>query len=628
MQRRKDKDAEAAALGDGAEEEDDFDLSSSEGGDDEGGDAEDLQGPQDLVGGAALRRAARAAGDDPLQKGLRTLTAELLLKHGGQPTAKSLQELQEDGTGDSSGGDSDGGGSGDTEAGSDGGGDTDGEESSEDGSEDAEEDGGGPRATRGVSVNGIAAGGVAAGEEEDSFGGIDGGDDDGEVGGGSDGEGSDVDGSDVGSMDEEEQATLAAQMDAAVRAAGSGEPGSAGESGSDSDGGDEMLALLQQAIAIKQAGGCNGNATEAASLAAAAAGGKAAKRERRSAEVAERDAAAAAAEEEASMARLPLAPAVPRDAAALAGMAEGLTGRAVGALVERIRSANAAALNADNRVGLQAFYGVAVGHYAAVAGARPPQRSVVEGMVAPLAAMAAEVPLYAATHARAHLRAMFDQAHAALEECAPLAHPLAQPPWGSLSHASSVSLVSRSVWQLRFALQRTQHACYGTAPVDTQAPSTPRVCAAASRVTACGAVTASRGGQARGGCCCCACLACCSGRTTRGTPSAPRRPSSSGSSSRTARPRPCTTSPPASSSRRCCWPPVRPPAALCRRCCRSARRCCTVRWRRRTASTSPPLPPHPPAVATAERPCVCHHLSSACTVLVAGELQWDPAPNK
>lgn len=378
MQRRKEEEADAARDG-GAEDEDDFDLSDSDGedgGDDEGEDDEGRAGAPDLVGAAAERRAARAAGDDPLQVGLRTMTAQLLLKHGAQPTARSLRELQEEQEGGSG------------EEGSSDGEDSDEDSGSESGGEDgeaADEEGGGTG--RGAPRNGSEGGGGSSGEG---------------------GEGG-VDDSDAGSMDEEEQAEVAAQMDAVLQASGGAGAGEGGRGDDDGSSDDELLAMLKQAIAMKQAEQGPGSGAEVA------AGAKSGKRAAREAEEgAERDAAG----EEATLARVPEAPPVPGDAAELAEMARGLRGGAVGALVARIRSANAAVLNAEHRTGLQALYGVAMGHYAAVAAARPPQRAVLEGLVAPLAGMAAEVPLYAAMHARTHLRAMFDKAYAALEECA------------------------------------------------------------------------------------------------------------------------------------------------------------------------------------------------------------------
>lgn len=523
-------------------------MGSSEdgGGDDDGGGGSDAQGseeglPEDLGGAASLRRGARAAGDDPLQKGLRALTAELLLKHGGKPTVQSLRDLEERGGGSESGS---------------------GEQSEEAGMQSGEEGSKG-----GESAQEEGSDGEDTAPEEGSEGGS-GGD-------------TDVDGSDAGSMDAEEQAALAAQMDAAQRAAGlpAGAEGDGGDSAGSSD--DDLLELLKQAIAMKRgegrdasaAGGSGGKAgkrdAQQRGEAAAAAGSGEARNADRRAEVAERDAAAAAAEEEAALAQLPQAPRVPQAAAELAEMAAGLPGRAVGALVDRIRSANAAALNADHRVGLQAFYGVAMGHFAAAAGARPPRRREVEGLVPALTAIAAEVPLYAAMHARTHLRAMFDTAHDALEECAP------RPPVAMRR--------ARTPASSQLCIHRTTRSSV-TTPFTLCWPCTRRAAVRKSvlpghqppRGWDCRAGRGGRGGRGRAACCCCASSASCSARGTPSIPSACRRPSCWASCSPTARPRACTTWLPACSSPRCSATSARPPGALPRRCCRSARRCCTA----------------------------------------------------
>ena len=86
--------------------EDDFDLGSGSGSDGSAGDDSDAEDePEGGMEAAAsqkskpltkleARRAARAAGNHPLAAGLRAASARLLQKHGLEPSAQSIQDLE------------------------------------------------------------------------------------------------------------------------------------------------------------------------------------------------------------------------------------------------------------------------------------------------------------------------------------------------------------------------------------------------------------------------------------------------------------------------------------------------------------------------------------------------------
>eukprot|EP00793_Prasinoderma_coloniale_P004214 PRCOL_00006390-RA len=71
--------------------------------------------------------------------------------------------------------------------------------------------------------------------------------------------------------------------------------------------------------------------------------------------------------------------------------------------IERIRACTAVELSHENRRKLQSFYGVLLSHYGAVSDALPLDQPMLDAMVTPLLEMTAQLPLYAATAARAHL---------------------------------------------------------------------------------------------------------------------------------------------------------------------------------------------------------------------------------
>ena len=83
--------------------------------------------------------------------------------------------------------------------------------------------------------------------------------------------------------------------------------------------------------------------------------------------------------------------------------------------ISRVRACNAVQLGADNRRKLQTFYGVLLSHYGAVADAVPLEQDKLDAMVRPVLEMTAQLPLYAATAARAHLLSAHSKLCDALE---------------------------------------------------------------------------------------------------------------------------------------------------------------------------------------------------------------------
>ena len=114
-------------------------------------------------------------------------------------------------------------------------------------------------------------------------------------------------------------------------------------------------------------------------------------------------------------------PPLPETYAEFEALVRGRSGAAAVAVVQRIRAFHAGTLAQDSKVRLQALYGQVLQLFSAAAGERPPRRDVVDALAPLLVTMTAEVPLYAATVARARLAAMHKQFSESLRsaECAP-----------------------------------------------------------------------------------------------------------------------------------------------------------------------------------------------------------------
>lgn len=431
------QDERREADGNDSAEENALDSGSSEDEEDEG-DAEAGTAQHSKHSAAALM----AAGADPLQKGFRSVTAQLLMKYGGTPSKQSLHELKEEElqnlqehseseeVDESS--EDDGGSSMDDDP------DEEGLDVEEDASKEEEasihgsasgesegergENGAGVRQLSGRRGEGTTAAAVvgvgdrskhAGAEEEDDFGlvlsdaegGSDSDEGEGEGAEVQEGAGSEAD-ADAEDADEDEDDLAAAEVgeeeaeeilrqieeytQRAVLSNGRGAV--AAEEGSGEE--DNQMELIMQAIAIKR--GQYGKGLD----------GKG--------DHDEGDVSGDSTQDGAEDV-VPYTPAVPQDAAEFSQMAKGLSAGGVEELVRRIRMYNANVLNAEGRVGLQQLCAVLLRRYTAAAAERPLPQQELQGLVGALLGLVAEVPLYAATLVRAHLKKLFEKARGALE---------------------------------------------------------------------------------------------------------------------------------------------------------------------------------------------------------------------
>lgn len=372
--------------------------------------------------------AAHAAGDDPLQKGFRSVTAQLLLKYGGKPSEQSLKELQEDTDGDSSNSSSkdmdDSGQQSDVEGRA-----SQGEEERR----DELHNGQGAGKHVHVHVGGRAAAALAdrslhaGAEEEDDFGlvlsdaeEIEESDEDAREGAQradeldteNAGSEEDEDALAAAEVSEDEAQAILQQIDQYVQgqasanwtAAGAGGVGSSDDEAMDAD--DSQMELLMQAIAIKRAQLSGGASAQAIGVHGA---GPVDDGRSSDGDVSEHSTQDGADDV------VPYTPAVPQDADDLAQMTKGLSTRGVAELVRRIRMYNANALNANGRVGLQELCAVLIRRYAVAAAERPIPQGELQGLSGALGAIVPEVPLYTATLIRAHLKTIFEKARGALD---------------------------------------------------------------------------------------------------------------------------------------------------------------------------------------------------------------------
>lgn len=235
-----------------------------------------------------------------------------------------------------------------------------------------------------------------------------------------------------GSVDSAEAAAIEAQLEAAERQASSRAKSSSGrgsdrsDDGSSSDGsGDAVLDMLQKAIAIKrqqeQPGAAErpmgSEARDAASALADSGAG--------SASVSEAGGSS-------SLDGISFTPELPDSYAELAAMTAGLSGLQTVTLLQRMRAYHATALTSSDSIGLQKLYALVMQHYAEVAGGVPVRRDVLDVLTPLLVTMTAEVPLYAATLARSRIAAM----HRRFEEA--LADPMCAPSLASRQCARSI----------------------------------------------------------------------------------------------------------------------------------------------------------------------------------------------
>jgi nucleolar protein 14 len=425
------------SLGISAEAEDDCDVDDDDrdvdgSSSDDGAPVDGADGTQSDLSLLDVRRAARAAGDNPLQKGIRTLTAQLLLKHGMQPSKQSLQELNE-GVG----------ACGSACAGSKGS-----ELSSHD--EDADED-----------------------EDDDERSSQDAG----------------VSKRLEGKLDPEDAADVDAQLEAAhsallehhrrdggrlsgaaEQAADTDEDRCSSEGEDDEMGRDRALVLLQDAISIKEKmkGGAVDGGAAIPVPPRARAGTEACERNHRlqarplslpdKAVLLEAGGATSSHTEDVSD-DISFTPPLPKDYASFARMVSRRCGADAVTLVQRIRAFHAATLAADHKVRLQGLYNCVVQHFAEVAGARPLNRDVLDSLTPLLVTMTLEVPLYAASLARTLLLTMYHHFNGCLKspECASAAQLLVcLLPWTvedaccltglpAKSHANAVPWLRRSL---------------------------------------------------------------------------------------------------------------------------------------------------------------------------------------
>lgn len=389
---------------------------------------------------------AAAAGADPLQKGFRSVTAQLLMKYGGTPSKQSLRELQDDDEIETGGdqGSEEHGGSGmddddEEEECSDVEENASPEEENEDGSSDEEHSGESEGRGNGVGVR-LPTGRMdgemhvgndrmhAGAEEDDDFGQLV---SDAEAGSENDegtgeggksvleGAGSQAEGEEEGDEDEgklaaaevgeEEVEAILRQIEQYTEQGRQANMQGA-EDGSEEGSGeehDDQMELLMQAIAIKRAQNSAG----------LSAGGKDASGGAQKSDKGDHDAGDVSGDSTQDGAEdvVPYTPEVPQDAAEFAQMAKGLSAGGVEELVRRIRMYNANALNAAGRVGLQQFCAVLLRRFTVAAAEQPLPQGELQGLVGALAGVVAEVPLYAATLVRAHLKKLFEKARGALD---------------------------------------------------------------------------------------------------------------------------------------------------------------------------------------------------------------------
>lgn len=461
----------------GAEAEDDFAGPSDE---DSGGDSD---GGSGTVSAADLRRAARASGSHPLQQGLRALSAKLLLQRGAKPSAQSMRELEE---AESDSVESDG----EESASEESDGDADADEAQQRGNGDAFAS---DQLDTGADAGAVQQSGSASDEDmtdlidqrtqeahqrrKEAAQAI--------VSANTDtckaakrpresapaeasshhdrlrdgaSEHADDGTTSEGSLAPEEARAVADQLQAAERqlllasrtrapdAAGDDSGGDDSSSASDNDDGgsvdgdDGMLALLQQAIAIKQQ---TGHAPAAAPRAQAPVasqqdagpfGAKSAAAQAQAHASAAGSAAlgteaavhqhvgAAAREQQPATDAVTFTPPLPATYDEFVELCGNHTGAQLSTLLRRLRSFHASALKADSGVKLQQLYAFMMQHFAELAGERPLPRASLHGLACELAATTQQVPLYAATLARARLAAMHEHFESCLHspECGPM----------------------------------------------------------------------------------------------------------------------------------------------------------------------------------------------------------------
>ncbi|KXZ52129.1 hypothetical protein GPECTOR_10g758 [Gonium pectorale] len=111
---------------------------------------------------------------------------------------------------------------------------------------------------------------------------------------------------------------------------------------------------------------------------------------------------------------LPYTISLPSSYADFAALVRGRPSDQLAAAISRIRAFNAVALATDNKRKLQEFFGVLVQHFAMLAGQSPPPAAALDVLSGVLGQLAAEVPFYAATVARARLARLADNLTQAL----------------------------------------------------------------------------------------------------------------------------------------------------------------------------------------------------------------------
>ena len=394
----------------GAEDGEDFALSSSSGAD------EDNLATTTTV--ADARRAARAAGHHPLQQNLRAVSAQLLLKRGEKPSQQSMQQLEAAASNDDESVEPDSdpnrgyeeGVSAPDKADSH---DVEGAQVDPNPSEDGSADVILPKSMN--NAEGISRAEVPtqleavdkaaeAQNHENKDGSID----------------VSVTQAIVAELDAAEDALLQqhggaqtiAVSTAAYVSGSSSDEGSARDDASRGD--DGMLALLQKAIALKeqaaaaeQQSNTTGVPAQAASSQPCSAGhdnGNQPSTSRR---------APASAPDAVSFTSM-----LPQSYDEFSDLATGLSGQQLCNLLDRMRSLHRATLDADNKVQLQQLYSLTMQHFAAMAREQPLQQDVLDALTSVLASMTAEVPLYAAIVARARLAAMHKHFSFALQTSA------------------------------------------------------------------------------------------------------------------------------------------------------------------------------------------------------------------
>ncbi|KAK9839415.1 hypothetical protein WJX81_000656 [Elliptochloris bilobata] len=151
----------------------------------------------------------------------------------------------------------------------------------------------------------------------------------------------------------------------------------------------------------------------------------------------------------ASLAALPYLLGLPASYEEFAALVAGRPAEELSAAMGRMRACNAAALSADNRRRLQEFYGVLVQHFALRAGARPLPLDELDVLTVHLLALTPEVPVYAATVARARLQRLLDRLAAALR---------GSPADGASAWPGARGLLLLKLWATLFPASDRRHA--------------------------------------------------------------------------------------------------------------------------------------------------------------------------